>query len=120
MPTAVGKTTTTGRRLTNARAVRHSPTQEYARSASSALRLTLPLVFASLIASLPPALEGALAVAGVFTAVLGILPAVVGFVGLVQRKKLDAIRDDATYAFYASVPAAAVLALAAIIYLIGA
>jgi len=40
LPPAVGKTTTTGRRLTNARAGRHSPAQEYARSASSGRHLT--------------------------------------------------------------------------------
>lgn len=63
-------------------------------------------MLATVFAALPPALEALLAVVGVFAAVLTIVPALVGFVGLAQHKKLDSIRDDTTYALYASVPAA--------------
>ena len=70
-------------------------------------------MLATVFAALPPALEALLAVVGVFAAVLTIVPALVGFVGLAQHKKLDSIRDDTTYALYASVPAAIVLSIAA-------
>lgn len=63
-------------------------------------------MLATVFAALPPALEALLAVVGVFAAVLTIVPALVGFVGLAQHKTLDSIRDDTTYALYASVPAA--------------
>ncbi len=83
-------------------------------------RFTLLGVLLGVLAALPPPLESALAVAGAATFVLAAFPAFVGFVGLVQQKPLDQIRDDATYALYASVPLAGLAAIATIIYLLGA
>lgn len=42
-------------------------------------------MLATVFAALPPALEALLAVVGVFAAVLTIVPALVGFVGLAQH-----------------------------------